>query len=90
VSAHQSFQSLPAEADKAKGYAVVPESPRELLRISEVCARLGVSRFTWHGWVKSGLAPAPVPNVPGHPRWRVREIEGFERGAFAVTRRVSR
>jgi predicted DNA-binding transcriptional regulator AlpA len=86
MSAHQSLQSLSPEPHKAKGHAVGQQSPLELLRISEVCARLGVSRFTWHGWVKSGLAPAPVPNVPGHPRWRVREIEGFERGAFAVTR----
>jgi hypothetical protein len=59
-------------------------APREpqLLGTSAICQRLGIHRNTWHVWVVSRQAPAPVPNLPGHPRWRVSDIERFERGRF--------
>jgi predicted DNA-binding transcriptional regulator AlpA len=47
-----------------------------------VCARLGVSRYTWFRWVRSGEAPKPAP-LPGHPKWSLSSIEAFERGLVA-------
>jgi predicted DNA-binding transcriptional regulator AlpA len=44
-----------------------------------VCARLGVSRWTWARWVRSGDAPRPSA-LPGHPKWSLQSIEQFERG----------
>ena len=59
---------------------------RELLSGPAVAARLGICRHTWHRWVVAQHAPSPVPNVPGHPRWRLTDIEAFERGAFTTNR----
>ena len=59
---------------------------QQLLGGPAVCARLGICRHTWHRWVVAGHAPAPVANVPGHPRWCVTDIEAFERGAFTTNR----
>jgi predicted DNA-binding transcriptional regulator AlpA len=47
-----------------------------------VCARLGVSRWTWARWVRSGDAPRPSA-LPGHPKWSLSSIEAFERGLVA-------
>jgi predicted DNA-binding transcriptional regulator AlpA len=47
-----------------------------------VCARLGVSRWTWARWVRSGDAPRPSA-LPGHPKWSLSSIEQFERGLVA-------
>lgn len=52
----------------------------DLLRIADICARGGFSRDTWGRWVKCGKAPAPVPNIPGHPRWSAESIERFFQG----------
>ena len=45
--------------------------------MSDIVRDAGISRVTWFRWVRSGLAPKPVPNLPGHPRWRASEIAHF-------------
>ena len=57
-----------------------------LLTGPAVATRLGICRHTWHRWVVAQHAPAPVPNLPGHPRWRVEDIDAFERGAYRTSR----
>jgi predicted DNA-binding transcriptional regulator AlpA len=49
------------------------------LFIEDICKRLRITRQTWHRWIRNKLAPPPAP-LPGHPRWRVSDIERFERG----------
>ena len=49
------------------------------LRQVEICRRLGISDETWRRWRASGHAPEPVAG-PGVPRWRVEDIDAFERG----------
>ena len=61
-------------------------SARHLIDSRTICARFGICRHTWHRWVVAQHAPAPVPNLPGHPRWRVEDIEAFERGAYRASR----
>ena len=53
---------------------------KSLMRIEDICERFDISRQTWHRWVRAQIAPQPVFNMPGHPRWRVAEIDRFERG----------
>ena len=59
---------------------------QKFLSTPSICERFGISRWTWHRWVVSGQAPAPVHNWPGHPRWAVSDIERFERGRFWMGR----
>jgi predicted DNA-binding transcriptional regulator AlpA len=51
----------------------------DLLTGPGVCRLLGVSRSTWLRLRKSGVAPHPV-DLPGHPRFRVSDIERMVRG----------
>jgi predicted DNA-binding transcriptional regulator AlpA len=53
------------------------DQPRKLLRIADICALAGICRWTWRNWVRAGIAPQPVPNLPGHPRWKASEIAAF-------------
>jgi predicted DNA-binding transcriptional regulator AlpA len=76
------LESSPADAQVAKRHTNTPAREPKLLGKDDICARLGISRWTWQRWVKSRQAPAPVPGIPGHPRWAVRDIEHFERGRF--------
>jgi predicted site-specific integrase-resolvase len=55
----------------------------KVLGTPAICQKFGICRHTWHRWVKSGQAPAPAP-LPGNPRWRVEDIERFERGRYQV------
>lgn len=57
----------------------VPQAPQLLTR-TQICDRIGCSRWTWRRWVTCGEAPAPVAGLPGIPKWRVSDIERFERG----------
>lgn len=50
----------------------------QFLTTREICRRFGISRWTWHRWVRSRLAPPPDDRLPGHPRWHVSDIERFE------------
>jgi predicted DNA-binding transcriptional regulator AlpA len=59
----------------------------QLLTGPQVRERLGISRWTWDAWMRQGKAPAPVPNIPGHPRWFLADIERFERGKHGTTGR---
>lgn len=70
-----------------------PREPRgdeqgpQLVTGLDIARRLGIARDTWARWVRRGLAPAPVPNLPGYPRWNAREIDQFAAG---VTRTPGR
>lgn len=64
------------------------ERPVSFLTQIQICRRLGISDETWRRWRKARQVPAPVPNVPGHPRWSVRDIEDFERGLYGARGRV--
>jgi predicted DNA-binding transcriptional regulator AlpA len=66
----------------ARSRDLTEQSARKLRRIPEIVARLGICRMTWARWLAAGQAPAPVPNVPGFPRWRLKDIEDFENGAY--------
>lgn len=61
--------------------------PRLLTQI-QVCRRLGIGVQTWRDWRAARRVPAPVPNVPGRPRWSVSDIEDFERGLYGPHGRV--
>jgi hypothetical protein len=54
---------------------------------TQICERFGISDETWRRWRKARQVPAPLPNIPGHPRWAVADIEDFERGRFGATGR---
>jgi predicted DNA-binding transcriptional regulator AlpA len=69
-----------------RGRDTAEQSAQQLLRGPAIFKRLGISRWTWAHWVKAGQAPAPVPNVPGFPRWLLKDIEDFERGAYGAGR----
>lgn len=71
-----------------RAHAVPPEP--ELLTRAAVCRRLGIDAKTWWRWRQARRAPAPVPNVPGWPRWRRQDIEAFERGDVWGGRRYFR
>lgn len=73
----ESVATEPQIADRDS--AAIPRE-QKVLGTSAICLRFGISRHTWHRWVVSRQAPAPVPNWPGHPRWTVDSILRFERG----------
>lgn len=55
---------------------------KRFLKMSEVCERLGVSRYTVYEWVKKGELPKPYkPGGTGHPRWLSAQIEDYVRRA---------
>jgi predicted DNA-binding transcriptional regulator AlpA len=80
------LQPSPTDSQVAERNEHAPSRQPKLLRIPDICERFGISRETWRVWVKSRQAPAPVPGLPGHPRWAVRDIEHFERGRFGGRR----
>jgi hypothetical protein len=51
-----------------------------LLTQIQICRRLGISDETWRRWRVARRVPAPVPNVPGRPRWTLAAIQEFEAG----------
>jgi predicted DNA-binding transcriptional regulator AlpA len=68
-----------ADSHVATGDEVAIPRDQKFLTTRECCVRFGITRETWRQWVKSRRAPSPAP-LPGHPRWRVSDIERFERG----------
>ena len=80
------LEIAPAEPQVAQRHPHAPRAPQQFLRTGAICGRLGIERHTWRRWVVAGQAPAPVPNVPGRPRWRVRDVEDFERGLYRAGR----
>lgn len=67
------------------------EHPRagqpQLLTQLHICRRLGIGVTTWRRWRAARRVPAPVPGLPGRPRWRLADIEAFERGLHGTGRR---
>lgn len=57
-----------------------------LLTQTEICRRLGICDETWRKWRAAKRVPLPVPNIPGAKRWRLSDIEDFERGLFTGRR----
>lgn len=49
-------------------------SSNVLLRLPEVCQRLGLSRATIYKWISEGRFPAPVQVSQRSVRWRAEEI----------------
>jgi predicted DNA-binding transcriptional regulator AlpA len=63
------------------------DQTRKLLRIADICALAGICRWTWAAWVRSGKAPKPVANLPGHPRWKASDIANFLDGRLGYSNR---
>lgn len=82
MSAHERLQSSASSVEQIGRTAHGPD--QTLLRQFEICARLGISDQTWMNWRKRGRAPEPVRDVPGVPRWRVSDIQAFERDLVTV------
>ena len=51
----------------------------ELLKIDEVAKTLGVARSTIYSWVKKGIFPEAGKLGPKLRRWRLDEIEQWQR-----------
>lgn len=49
----------------------------QLLRLNEVCSKVGVSRATLYRRVREGSLPAPVHVGPRTSRWRLDEIDEY-------------
>lgn len=58
--------------------------PDRLLTQVQVCRAIPISVRTWRRWRTARLVPAPVPNIPGWPRWREADIVAFKRGLRAA------
>ena len=55
-----------------------PQSPLQLVRLSELAREIGVGPWTIRKWVKAGKFPAPIfINDAGSARWRVRDIDAW-------------
>ena len=51
--------------------------PKSILRIHEVCERIGVKRTTIWKWCKAGIFPAPVQLGPRAVGWRVKAVDDW-------------
>jgi len=51
--------------------------PGSLIRISEVCELVGVSRTTIYRWITEGEFPEPVRLSKYAVRWRIDEVESW-------------
>jgi prophage regulatory protein len=56
-----------------------PTPPPPLLKVTDVLARLGVSRVTLWAWRRAGRFPAPIRIGPNSIRWRASDVEAWER-----------
>jgi predicted DNA-binding transcriptional regulator AlpA len=77
---NRTFEPEAADTHIASRDEIAETGRQKYLDTAAICAHFGISRHTWARWVKSGQAPAPDPALPGHPRWRVSDIERFKRG----------
>ena len=55
-----------------------PVSARTLIRLSDLCESLGVSRSTIYRWASEGEFPAPVRIGERAVRWRSEDIEQWK------------
>lgn len=51
---------------------------KQYLSVSQVAARLGVSKATVWRWSAQGTLPKPVKLGPNTTRWRVADLEAHE------------
>jgi predicted DNA-binding transcriptional regulator AlpA len=79
MSGHGSLQLQPDRVERVTRSAHIVSESCKYMTLAQVLARIGCSRWTWWRWVKAELAPKPAP-LPGHPRWRVSDIDRFETG----------
>ena len=52
--------------------------PGALLRLSDVCARLSVSKATIYRWVAEGLFPSPIHIGRNLIRWPVEAVDAWQ------------
>jgi predicted DNA-binding transcriptional regulator AlpA len=87
VIGHSSLQSRHQHIpDGVRPEHRIPQQP-QLIGGPAICRLLGVSRWTWHRWVRSEMAPQPVAGLPGYPRWRVSDIDRFVGSPFVASSR---
>ena len=55
-----------------------------------LAARWDTTTWTIARWVKAGTIPLPDQHLPGHPKFRLVEIEAFERGGEKPSRQFFR
>lgn len=79
---NRTLEPVSAHPEQAAGGEDIASEPAKLLRQFEICRELGIGVTTWREWRAAGRVPAPVPNLPGVPRWRVEDIEAFRRGVY--------
>jgi predicted DNA-binding transcriptional regulator AlpA len=48
-----------------------------LLRASDICSRLKISRSCWLAWVAAGEAPEPAIKAPRFTRWRAADVAAW-------------
>jgi predicted DNA-binding transcriptional regulator AlpA len=69
-----------APADRAKGARVKSAAPALYAQDRDVGARYGVHHSVIWRWVQSDPAfPRPVALSPGTKRWRIADLENWER-----------
>lgn len=67
------------QAEQSLRDSHVSGEPAQFLTQIQIARRLGISVQTWRNWRRWGWAPKPA-DVPGpRPRWRVSEVESFNR-----------
>ncbi len=49
---------------------------RKYCSVAEITEMLGISKGTWWGWVREGIAPAPV-RISNTTRWDRAEVYAF-------------
>jgi predicted DNA-binding transcriptional regulator AlpA len=81
------LQSPAASVEQPTRHEHVTDQHRDLLTTTAICERAGISRWTWRAWVRSGKAPKPVANLPGHPRWKASDIANFLDGRLGYSNR---
>lgn len=58
-----------------------PENLRVYAQDTQLAARYSVSRATIWRWAATGRLPKPIKLSPGCTRWKLSDLEAFERGA---------
>jgi len=58
--------------------AVLPQHPKLLLRLSDVCVRVALSRSTVYKRVAEGTFPAPIRVSERSVRWRAEDLDEWQ------------
>lgn len=86
MSGHESLERSASLVEQVGRREDLRHEPVAFLTQTQICRRLGIAVQTWRNWRKRGETPLPV-NLPGHPRWRVADIERFEQGRVVASGR---